>query len=590
MNKKSIFRHFSLYLLITLLALAAATLFSSQMIRSFYEERTRQDLKARALLVDNQLLPLFAENRWQELHALCRQLGRKSATRFTVIDKDGRVAADSDENPARLDNHGRRPEVITALAGETGTSIRFSYTLQENLMYVAIPLRGPNQAIIGSLRLAVPITAIDQALAAIQRQIALGSFLLALLVAAITLFISRRLSRPLHDMAAGADRFAAGDFSREIPLAGPSEMVELAGALNRMARELDKQIQTVISQRNKLEAIFDAMIEGILTIDRHERITALNGAACRLLETTVERQAIGRTILEVVRNSAFKRFIQEALQTDEPLERELHLAHSQLGDRTIQAHSVQIQDQEHPQILLVLHDVTRLKELENLRRDFVANVSHELRTPITAIQGFVETLLDGALEDPQHRRQFMEIIAKQSSRLKAIIEDLLTLSRIEEERRAIATKPEYLATVLAAALDVCRPRAAAKEISLHLHCPTDLMATINAPLLELAIVNLIDNAIKYSGTVSVDVRAAAENDRISISVADQGEGIAPAHQHRIFERFYRVDRARSRKQGGTGLGLAIAKHIALSHNGDISLLSRSGHGTTFTIMLPADRQ
>ncbi|MEN8257294.1 MAG: ATP-binding protein [Thermodesulfobacteriota bacterium] len=584
MNKKRLFWHFSLYLIITLLALFASSLFSSQALRSFYEKRTSLDLKARALLVDDQLLPFFVNKEWPELTSLCKKLGTKSATRFTVVDAHGLVAADSDENPARLDNHGDRPEILAALSGSTGTSIRFSYTLQKNLIYVAIPLRGQNGNIIGSLRLSVPITAIDQALATIQNKIALGALAVALLVAAITLFISRQISRPVQDMVAGAGRFAGGDFSQEIPLAGPYEMIELAGALNRMARDLDKQIHTVVNQRNKLEAIFDSMVEGILTINEKECITALNGAAARLLETSADKNAIGRTILEVVRNSAFKRFIHASLQTDEPQERELILSHSQLGDRVIQAHSVQIKDQDK-QILLVLHDVTRLKELENLRRDFVANVSHELRTPITAIKGFVETLLNGAIDEPSTRLEFLKIVDRQANRLQSIIEDLLTLSRIEEEKQAITMKSSALQQVLASAVEVCRPRADEKGINLNLDCPQDLEATINAPLLELAIVNLVDNAVKYSKTPRVEIGAVLDGEHIIITIADQGEGIPREHQHRLFERFYRVDKARSRKQGGTGLGLAIVKHIILSHNGDISLLSTPGKGTTFTILL-----
>jgi two-component system phosphate regulon sensor histidine kinase PhoR len=584
MTKRRLFWHFSLYLVVTLLALLTATLFSVREVRSFYEERARLDLKARAMLVDEQFLPLFAASNWQELDALCKQLGGKSTTRFTVVAADGRVAADSDENPARLDNHGERPEILTALTGDTGTSIRFSYTLQENLLYVAIPLRGPDHAVIGVLRLSVPTTALDQTLTALQHKIGQGALAVALLIAGITLFISRQISRPVQAMVAGAGRFAGGDFRQEIPLVGPSELVTLAAALNRMARDLDQQIQTVVSQRNKLEAIFDAMIEGILTVNRQERITALNGATARLLETTLKKQAIGRTILEVVRNSEFKRFIQAALQTEEPLEREVVLAHSQLGERTIQAHSVQIKDQDE-QVLVVLHDVTHLKELENLRRDFVANVSHELRTPITAIQGFVETLLDGAMDEPANLRAFLEIIEKQAERLGSIVEDLLTLSRIEEEKQAITMQATPLIKVLTSAMEVCQPRAQEQDVALHLHCPAELEALVNAPLLELAVVNLIDNAVKYSGTDRVDISAIPSPEHIAITVADQGEGIPLEHQHRLFERFYRVDKARSRKQGGTGLGLAIVKHIVLSHRGHISLQSTPGKGSTFTILL-----
>ncbi|MDA3971567.1 MAG: ATP-binding protein, partial [Desulfobulbaceae bacterium] len=589
MNKKRLFLYFSLYLVITLVALASATLFSSKIIRSFYYEQTRVDLEIRAHLLEDHLAPLFMQGDWQELQARCKVAGLQSRSRLTVIGADGVVAGDSDEHPKRLDNHRSRPEVAGALQGQVSSSIRFSYTLQKNLMYVAIPLLGENGAVAGCLRIAVPLTLIEVPLGDIQSKIAYGTLGLALLVALVTLFISRQISLPILAMRDGASRFAAGDFSEGIPLTGPSELIDLGGALNRMARDLDQQIQTVVSQRNELTAVFNSMVEGVFTVDYKGRLTSINGAACDLLDTSAE-QGLGQTILELVRNSDLQLFVQAALHTKTGVEKDLHLTHLARGDRDIQAHGVLLKggSGDQQQGLIVLHDVTQLRKLESIRRDFVANVSHELKTPITAIQGFVETLLDGGMDDPKHGLEFLRIIHRQSARLSAIIEDLLTLSRIEQGQQNIQLSCSPLQPIIDSVHAACTFKAADLGLVLECHCPEDIRVQVNPPLLELALVNLVDNGLKYSKDKGSQVRVhiRQQDETVFIDVEDDGEGIAPEHQERLFERFYRVDKARSRKQGGTGLGLAIVKHIIQAHHGRIMVQSKPGKGAVFTIALP----
>jgi two-component system phosphate regulon sensor histidine kinase PhoR len=330
------------------------------------------------------------------------------------------------------------------------------------------------------------------------------------------------------------------------------------------------------------------MAEGVLAVDSQERVISMNTASRRLLSID-PAQAAGRPLGEVVRNADLSRFISRALACPEPIEADVLL----LGDRqrVMQAHGSALHDSEGQAIgaVIVLNDVTDFRRLEHIRRDFVANVSHELKTPITSIKGFVETLLDGAIKDPVDSQRFLQIIAKQADRLHAIIEDLLSLSKIEQREDAddIALEPGNVRGVLESAVHVCQAAAAEQDISIALDCDSQLRARINPVLLEQAIVNLLDNAIKYSDPGrEVRLSAQASGDEVLIHVADRGCGIADDQVARIFERFYRVDRARSRKLGGTGLGLAIVKHIVQTHRGRVTVESTLGVGSTFTIHLP----
>ena len=360
--------------------------------------------------------------------------------------------------------------------------------------------------------------------------------------------------------------------------------------MNLMAGQLDDRIRTALRQRNELEAVLSSMVEGVLAVDTDERIIRINRAAANLIGVDPP-DVPGRSVLEVVRNSDLQRFITWTLASAEPVESEIVIYQDE-SEVSLQAHGTALRGtSEHENIgaLIVLNDLTLLRRLEGVRRDFVANVSHELRTPITSIKGFVETLQDGALESPQDARRFLDIISRQADRLNAIVEDLLSLSRIEGETQGadIAVERTGIKGLLRSAIQSCEVKASEKDITLELRCDDGINAQVNAQLVEQAVINLIDNAIKYSDAGDVvNVRCARTDLEVVISVEDHGTGIAPEHLPRLFERFYRVDKARSRKLGGTGLGLAIVKHIAQVHEGHARVESTLGKGSTFSIHLP----
>ncbi len=445
------------------------------------------------------------------------------------------------------------------------------------------------------IRTALPVTQVNGALNAMIRRIVVGTLLVALVVVLLGLVVSRGISQRMRDIKRGAERFAGGDFSHEIHVSTADEIGEVAVGLNAMGRHLSETIRIITEERNEREAVLAGMTEGVLAVDEQERIITINAAAARLLGVEPE-QAQGRSIQEIVRNPELQLFVAAVLAGEEPVEGDV-VVHAEQDPRELRVHGAQLKDGdvgagdagEGRGAVVVLNDITRMRHYEAIRRDFVANVSHEIKTPVTTIKGFAETLLDGALDDRHDAERFLRIIVGQADRLSAIIEDLLSLSSLESgsEGATISLERGSIRDVLQVALDVCEMKAAARHITLALTCPDDLYAEINPPLLEQAVVNLIDNAVKYSPEgSSVDVSAGVETAGLSIRVKDAGRGIGREHLTRLFERFYRVDKARSRDMGGTGLGLSIVKHIAVAHGGWVAVESAPGLGSTFTITLP----
>jgi two-component system phosphate regulon sensor histidine kinase PhoR len=580
---------FPTYLIIVLLALLAVTWYVSQTWRHSFLAQTAADLKVRANLVKPQFQGLLQPLDAPAVDRLCKELGRHSATRLTVILPSGRVVGDSSDNPAQMDNHADRPEIQQALKGKIGISTRHSYTEETPMTYVATPVLDQGR-VIGVVRASLPVVSIGQALNRMYFKIALGGMGAALLAALLSLLMARRLSHPLEEMKQAAQRFAQGDLRVKVPVPPSDELASLAEALNYMAKQLDQRIRTIVRQRQEQEAVLASMVEGVMAVDHRERLLTLNQAGARLLGIDPET-AKQRPIPEVVRNPDLQNFVDQALASPRQVDGEIILRDDD-QDRLLQARGTTLRDLQGKAFgaLIVFNDVTRLRRLEKARRDFVANVSHELKTPITSIKGFVETLLDGAMQDPKDALNFLNIIAKHADRLNDIINDLLSLSRIEQdsEQGKIALSSGRIQEVLHDAIQVCRDRAAAKDIKIDLNCPEELATEINGPLLLQAVVNLIDNAVKYSPAgLPVQVEARLELGEAVILVRDQGPGIAPEHLPRLFERFYRVDAGRSRKVGGTGLGLAIVKHIAQAHGGYVTLQSAPGKGSTFFIHLPS---
>jgi len=589
-------RLYATYLLIVVLCTATVGFYAVRSARGFYLDHTEIELQARAGLVGEQIAAQIDAGTPEQLEMLVRDLGAASDTRITLISAgqpgapQGVVLADSETTPGQMENHRDRPEFLAALEGRTGRSIRFSSTLGEDMMYVAIPIVEDGR-VATVVRTAVPLTAVNEALTTLYLRIELSAVVVALVAAAIGLWVSRRISGQMREIKAGAERLAAGDFSRRLLVPRTDEFASVAESLNQMAAELDDRLRTLTHERNEREAVLSSMVEGVVAVDTDERVIAVNAAAAALLDTE-PAAAEGRMIQEVVRNPDLQRVVALTLDGQRPVETDIVL---RVGaeDRDLQANGTLLHgvsgDDPAVGAVVVLNDVTRLKRLEAVRRDFVANVSHELKTPVTSIKGFAETLADGALEDPETARRFVGIISGQADRLNSIIEDLLSLSTLEQSTDSPLLKLEEadLCDVVGVALEVCGPKAEARHITLSETCPDCLLARVSPPLLEQAVVNLIDNAVKYSPDGSA-VRIVLEEtgDEIVVSVLDEGPGVPREHQPRLFERFYRVDKARSRDLGGTGLGLAIVKHIAQVHGGRVSLDSVVGRGSTFRIHLP----
>jgi two-component system phosphate regulon sensor histidine kinase PhoR len=454
-------------------------------------------------------------------------------------------------------------------------------------MYVAVPLKR-NTRTVALVRAAIEVDSVDRDIEAIQIKIVFSGLVIAGFATLLSLLVSHRIRRPIEQIRRGAERFARGDFQQPLPVSRIKEIGDLSETLNTMAQELQKTLSKITEQRNELGAVLSSMAEGVLAMDMEERILGMNHAASLIFECD-PKQIQGRTIQEVIRHPELQNLVTEALAREEAVERDVVLYLKE--ERVLNGHATILRDGEGDRVgvLVVLNDITRLRKLENIRKEFVANVSHEIRTPITAIKGFVETLRDGAMQNPQDGERFLGIIQNHVLRLEALVEDLLSLSRIEEEteREKILLEDKPLKQVLEGALQICQVKAGSKQIGMELFCRDDVAARINASLLEQAVVNLIDNAVKYSEAGKrIWVQVEASPQEVLIRVRDEGCGIEKKHLERLFERFYRVDKARSRKLGGTGLGLAIVKHIMEAHEGRVSVESQPGRGSIFTLHLP----
>jgi len=578
------------YFIIIVISLFLTALYASNEIRKIYINEIAQTLEARARLVEEQLRRRWAELDIPAIDKICKELGKLTDTRITVVDSEGLVLGDSDEDPRLMGNHGKRPEIVQAYTGHRGITTRFSNTLQKNLMYVALPIL-ENGNIVGVVRTSLPVSAIEGTLDSFYTKVFIGGIIIILLAALFSIFMFQRLTRPIKELQQGAVQFAGGQLDTRLPITDTEEIAILAESMNHMAEQLDRRIHTIMEQRNEKETILSSMSEGVLALDTDENIVSLNRAAADLLQLKSD-EAIGKSIHEIVRVADLHEFTDRVTESTETAEMEIILPGS--IERFIQVHGTALNDSSGNRIglVLVLNDITRLKKLENIRRDFVANVSHELKTPITAIIGSAETLLDNISDNAEDPRRFLKMIARHANRLNILVEDLLALTRLESESAGgdIKKSPVNIAKVIDGAVQACHEKITAKKIKMEISCGSDLIANINSFQLEQAIINLIDNAVKYSEPESdVTIEVTRSESEIIIAVKDHGSGIDARHLPRIFERFYRVDKARSREVGGTGLGLAIVKHVALAHGGQVSVDSIPGKGSTFRIHIPKSK-
>ncbi|MBU1637258.1 PAS domain-containing protein [bacterium] len=582
----------SLYLPYLLLIIASVFVVSWYGIHSFQTLSLKQlasRLESQAYLVRQALPDDVSIGNLAAVDSVCVRMGRIAGIRVTVILPTGEVSGESDADPGTMNDHRSRPEVRAALAGKAGVSSRFSHTLNAQMHYVAVPLKKEGK-VIAVVRTAIAATEIDEAMDRMYFRVGGAGLLIALTAAFVSFYIARRHRRMLQEMQRGAERFAAGELGSRLPESTVEEFAALDRTMNKMAAQLDKRIRAITQQREEQEAVLAGMVEGVVAVDRQERIIIANQAAARMFDFSTEKVK-GRFVQEIVRNGDVQRFVKQALQQkDEQLNALIMLDE---GSKVLQACASVIHDPQHgPRgSVIVFNDITRMRKLELTRREFVANVSHELKTPITSIKGYIETLRDEAPMSDEDREKFLGIIARQADQLTATIDDLLALGRIEREADSMKLRKEQcsLYDVLQEAKMLCQKHAEEKGQTIELAVPEEIIVAVNSRLMEQAVMNLIDNAVKYGNQGGhIDIRAAQEGDEVVIEVKDDGPGISQEHLPRLFERFYRTDRGRSRSVGGTGLGLAIVKHIAQAHKGSASVESEVGKGSVFTIRFPAE--
>jgi two-component system phosphate regulon sensor histidine kinase PhoR len=546
-------------------------------------------LHSQALLLHELALEVFEASAPQSWSARLRSKSAAIGSQITMIRPDGTVVADSEDHPSHLQNHARRPEIAAARQRDAiATDIRISPRFGALTMYLAQPVRRQGE-LLGYIRTAMPLTTLRQRLSYVWRTVIIAGSSAAAIGLLFSILFARQVADPLRRMTDAATQLAGQYAPQPVFMRTKDEIENLTNAFDRMARNLRDRMETIIKDRNQLLTVLGGMVEGVIAVDENELVTHMNQAAGTILQVNPDI-SIGKHIWEVTRVRAVIESLGSTINDAENMTCEVHITRPQ--ELTLKLNASPLWDSRGTSIgaVMVLHDVTDIRRLENIRRDFVANVSHELKTPITTIKGFVETLRDGAIDDREHAHRFLDIIANNGDRLHAIIEDLLSLSRLEqaEQIARLVRQETVLKQVIERAVRGCGAKAESRQVTVTTACDPELRLSVNASLIEQAIVNLLDNAINYSKAGStIHIDASRRADEVTVCVQDEGIGIPQEHLPRLFERFYRVDKARSRERGGTGLGLAIVKHIAQVHGGQVSVVSTLGEGSTFTLHLPA---
>ena len=570
------------YAAIIVICVVSVALYAGISLKALFLSRLASEIEVEARLASQRFLAFPPEARAKESAGICREISQVSDTRLTIMDRNGSVLGDSASNPESMDNHGSRPEVVDAIEQGLGKSIRFSKTLRKQMFYLALPI-AEGGSVVGVVRAAVAEDEVSKQLNRIYVALAVGALIAALVAVVVGGLLARTVIAPLRALGAAAENLGKGQLDARVPVRPDDQFGVLAQTFNTMADSLQAGIRDLAAERDEREVILASMKEGVVAVDNVGRLILVNEALRGMLGLA-HQNVTDKMFIEVIRSAPLANFVKEAQASPTPLETEMTVhgpeklvlslhARPLLGGGT----------------LIVARDVTRLRRLEEVRNVFVANVSHELKTPITLIKGCVETLLDGALQDPEKAPQFLATVEQHANRMNAIVDDLLQLSALEAGEEHGERSLTDLAAVAERVASGYLHSASQKGISIAVNSiGPSINVTGNELLLEQAISNLIDNAVKYTGEggrIVLEVRQ--DGDRAALSVKDDGQGIEKRHLEHIFERFYRADKARSRRIGGTGLGLSIVKHIVAMHGGSVSVESQPGRGSTFTITLPA---
>jgi two-component system phosphate regulon sensor histidine kinase PhoR len=572
------------YILLLLVVLAALDIYIVRALRRQHLEAAFSKLEALSRLALTNP-PRSTDS--PDLREWVRWLSQ-GGTRVTLVAGNGKVLADSNEDSARMENHLARPEIRDALRSGSGRAERRSPTLKLDLVYLATRYDLKNQGAM-VIRLSLPLQRLEEAVNAFRRHLWIASLVILALAGGASMLFSRNLTGRIGRLKEFSRRVAEGDF-RALPLdRHKDELADLAGTLRQTALKLDRTISTLTDERNRSSAVLASMEEGVAVIGNDQRVLYCNQAFCQAAGVP-NLPCEGRAAMEIIRHSDLLSYIQKVLTGGEAIHGEVVVGSIRTRSFAVTAAPIK-SSAATTGAVMVLHDITEIRRLERARRDFIANISHEFKTPLTAIQGFAETLLGGALEDAQNRHRFLEIIREHALRLGRLTDDLLKLAQIEAGESLREAQPVSVADVIAPCMEIARIKAEQKNLTLGAEYGGDLpMLFGDVYAFREILQNLLDNALRYTAPGGrIQVTAAVEGSEMVLSVEDTGIGIPKADQERIFERFYRADAARSRESGGTGLGLSIVKHLVEAHGGRIRVESEVGQGSTFYVHLPLAR-
>jgi two-component system phosphate regulon sensor histidine kinase PhoR len=582
-------RSFSFRLNVIIISIIAGTLlglgiYVASLLQKVYFETMSTRLTQEAALIST-----FVDSQNNlgnvNFQSMVTRFAKVEDSRITVVALDGTVLADTEADPKQMENHSNRPEIIEALNNKEGHAVRFSHTLNQEMIYVA-HVFGDKQGIKGVIRVAVSISRVNDFIHNLWMSLTLGMAAALLINIIVSLFVSRQITKPIQEITVVARKITEKKYETRVKGKNVGEIGQLAKAINFMASSLGSQMQEIKENEEKLSGVLNNMVSGVILIGESRRILLVNSAVEDLLGYT-EKTLIGKLHIEAGLNYGLSQLIDRCFITGEKIRDEVHMyfPRERIVDCNLAPYTT-----EHGEVkgvVTVLHDITAIRRLEKMRSEFVANVSHELRTPITSIKGFAETLLDGAMDDKNVLQNFLEIIYNESERLHRLINDILDLSKIEQKRVPLKIERVNLASLVREIYQNINEKINRKQIDFQLpHCE-NLFVEGDHDRLHQIIVNLVDNALSYTpekGTVAVDIIEHPEE--MELIVSDTGLGIPVRDRERIFERFYRVDKGRARDSGGTGLGLAIVKHLVESHHGRITVESQEGKGSSFKIFLP----
>lgn len=515
------------------------------------------------------------------------KIHREIETRITVIAEDGSVLADTSESPERMNNHLNRQEVSEAIkTGGVAVSIRYSNTVNSDFLYVAVPTQlGEATYVIRVSKQLVELEALNRRIFTLSVYALLGAAMLAM---ALSLLVSKKITKPIDALTDAANQISEGEFGKKIYIKANDQIGQLADAFNKMSQNLDMSLSELKQRNSELEAILDSIINGIIAVDQNKNIILINRFCFDILELSSDYVAQNESMYKIIRNEEIVAMVNSAMDVGEAQTKELAYVHLDKVLR-INVNPIYAADKEIIGGIIVIQDVTQIRKLEQMRSDFVSNVSHELKTPLTSIKGFVDTLKNGAIHNPEAAMRFLDIIDIESDRLYRLINDILLLSEIESMDRDADQGVVDLQSVVEEVLDMLEQKAVEKGLSLTSDFEKRMVVSANRDRIKQMFINLVDNAIKYTEKGVVSIKGTEIGDWVNIKVIDSGIGFDEVHKERLFERFYRVDKGRSRVQGGTGLGLSIVKHIVLLYKGKINVESTPGAGTVFDIVLPKGR-